>query len=139
MREVGNIPAGQTASFTVLRGKNKISLNVKIEERTEKVSSDNSLLWPGFVASPLNDSIKKKIKLTDSKVKGVVVSGVQEKSPAAALRLQDGDVITAVNGKKVSSVQEFYEALDTTRTSEIWFDLYSEGHTISTAHYKINK
>ncbi|MBQ1670335.1 MAG: PDZ domain-containing protein, partial [Treponema sp.] len=139
VREVGNIPAGQTALLTVLRGKNKLDLSVKIEERTEKVSSDNSLLWPGFIASPLTDEVKKKIKLEDKKVKGVVVSGVQEKSPAAALRLQDGDVITAVNDKKVESVQEFYEALDTSRNKEVWFDVYSGGHTISTGRYKLNK
>lgn len=139
VREVGNIPAGETALLTVLRGKSKLDLSVKIEERTEKVSSDNSLLWPGFIASPLTDEVKKKIKLEDKKVKGVVVSGVQEKSPAAALRLQDGDVITAVNDKKVESVQEFYEALDTSRNKEVWFDVYSGGHTISTGRYKLNK
>ena len=69
----------------------------------------------------------------------MIISGVQEKSPAAALRLQNGDVITAVNDKKISSVQEFYQALDLSKNKEIWFDVYSEGHTISTGKYKIDK
>lgn len=139
VREVGNIPAGDTAKFVVIRGKSKVEITVKIEERTKDVSSDNSKLWPGFIATPLTDDVRKSIKLDDKKVKGVVVSNIQDKSPAAALRLQDGDVITAVNDKPVTNVNEFYSALDINRNKEIWFDIYSDGHTISTGHYKIGK
>src|SRR5574344_204759 len=139
VREVGNIQAGETATFTVLRGKTKLDITVKIEERSKDVAADNGKLWPGFIAAPLNDDMRKQIKLDDKKVKGVVVSNVQEKSPAAALRLQNGDVITAVNDKKISSVQEFYEALDINKNKEIWFDIYSAGHTISTGHYKVGQ
>ena len=77
-----------------------------------------------------------KIK-KDDKVKGVAVMDVLEKSPAAALRLQSGDVITAVNDKKVSNIQEFYEALNIGKSKEIWFDVYNGGHTLSTSHYKL--
>ncbi len=139
VREVGNIRAGDTAEFTIMRGKNKIKLSVKIDERTKDVASDNAKLWPGFIASPLTDDVRKQIKLENNKVKGIVVTNVQEKSPAAALRLQNGDVITAVNDKTVTNVQEFYEALDTTGSKEIWFDVYSDGHTISTGRYKLGK
>ena len=138
MREVGYLPADKVAEFTVLRAGKKINLKVKIEERTDKVSADNSKLWPGFIVSPLNDKLKEKLEITDSKVKGVVVNSVLEKSPAAALRIQNGDVITAVNDKKVKNVQEFYAALDLSRNKEIWFDVYSNGHTISTGRYKLD-
>ncbi|MDY2843253.1 MAG: Do family serine endopeptidase [Treponema sp.] len=138
MREVGYLPADKVAEFTVLRAGKKINLKVKIEERTDKVSADNSKLWPGFIVSPLTDKLKEKLEITDSKVKGVVVNSVLEKSPAAALRIQNGDVITAVNDKKVKNVQEFYAALDLSRNKEIWFDVYSNGHTISTGRYKLD-
>ncbi len=138
-REVGNIPAGKTVTFTVLRGKSKLDLSIKIDERDNDVSSNNSALWPGFVASPLTDDVKKQLKIDNKKVKGVVVSSVQEKSPAAALRLQNGDVITAVNDKAVSNLEEFYAALDTTRNSEIWFDVFTNGHTVTTGKYKLEK
>lgn len=138
VREVGAIPSGSTASFTVLRGSNKIELSVKIDERTQDVTNDNSKLWPGFIATSLSDSIRKQLKLND-RVKGVVITGLQEKSPAAALRLQNGDIITAVNDKPVSNLQEFYESINTINNSEIWYDYYSEGHTITTGKYKIEK
>ena len=108
-----------------------------IEERTEAVSNDNAKLWPGFIASPLTKKLRESLKL-DDKVKGVAVTNVLEKSPAAALRIQNGDVITAVNDKKVTNLKEFYEALDLSRNKEIWFDVYNDGHTISTGRYKLN-
>jgi Do/DeqQ family serine protease len=136
VREVGYLPANQTASFTVIRGGKQVDLSVKIEERSKDVASDNSKLWPGFIATPLTDEVRKEINLTDKSVKGIAVTNILEKSPAASLRLQNGDVITAVNDKKVTSVSEFYAALDSTGNKEIWFDIYSDGHTITTARFK---
>lgn len=137
IREVAYLPADKTAEFVVMRGGNKITLKVKIEERTENASNDNSKLWPGFIASPLTEKLRESLKV-DDKVKGVAVSRVLEKSPAAALRIQNGDIITAVNDKKVTNLKEFYEALDLTHNKEIWFDVYNDGHTISTGRYKLN-
>ncbi|MCF0241835.1 MAG: Do family serine endopeptidase [Treponema sp.] len=139
VRDVGNLQAGTTAKFTVIRGgKKQPSVNVKIEERTDEVVNANNKLWPGFIATPLTDDIKKDLDITDKKVKGIVVSNIQEKTPAAALRLRNNDVITGVNGKSVNNVKEFYEALaNVDRT--INFDIYSNGGTITTGTYKISK
>jgi len=136
--KVAYLPVGKVAEFKVIRSKKEIVLKVTIEERSEKVSADNSKIWPGFVAAPVTDDIKKKLKIDDG-VEGVVLTGVLDKSPAAALRLQEGDVITAVNGKSVKNIAEFYKALDTSSTKEFWFDVVNNGHTISTGHYKIGK
>ncbi|MBQ2530305.1 MAG: PDZ domain-containing protein, partial [Treponema sp.] len=138
VREVGSIQAGKEATVTVKRGGSTVDIKVNMDERNNEIASDNRKLWPGFIATPLTDEIRKSLKL-ESKVKGVVVSNLQAKTPAAVLRLDDGDIITAVNGTKVTSVQEFYEALNTVGKDEIWFDIYSEGHTISTGRYKLNE
>ena len=74
--------------------------------------------------------------VVDTKVKGVVISGVQERSPAASLRLQNGDVVTAVNGKPVKNIKEFYAEVAACGKS-INFDVYSNGGTITTGTYKI--
>ena len=113
--------------------------NVTIEERAKDVDTQNNKLWPGFIATPLTDEVKEQLKIDNKKLKGVVVTNVFEKSPAAALRLQNGDVITAVNGKKVSNLKEFYAELAANYNGEIWFDYYSEGPTLSTNHYSMNK
>lgn len=138
VREVGNLPADENAVFKIIRGDETMDITVKIEERTEKVSTDNSRLWPGFIASPLTDKVREELKITDSKVKGVVVTNVLERSPAAAMRLQNGDVITAVNDRKVTTVAELYKEMNLADKKEIWFDVYNDGHTMSTVKYKLN-
>ena len=138
-REVGSIPSGEKANFVVLRGKNKVNLTITIDEREDNIVNDNSKLWPGFIATPLTEEFKTKNKITDKKVKGIVVANIIEKTPAAALRLQNGDIITAVTDFPVTSIEDFYEALDLNGKKEIWFDVWEEGHTISTGHYKFSK
>lgn len=136
VRDVGSLEAGTTARFIVVRGGKRLpEITVKIEERLKDSEVQNNKLWPGFVASPLNDEARKQLKIEDKKVKGVIVATLEEKSPAAALRLQKGDVITAVNGKSVSNLAEFYNELASAEKS-INFDVYSNGGTITTGTYK---
>lgn len=132
-REVGLLEAGKTVDFKVIRDGKEVSLMIKIEERTEKVSSDNGKLWPGFIAAPVTEDLKKQFELDTNK--GVLVTNVLPKSPAAALRIQQGDVITAVNGKSVKNLKEFYAELSKVDKS-VNFDVYSNGGTITTGTYK---
>ena len=120
-----------------LDGGKTMEVSVTVEERTEKVSNDNSKLWPGFIAIPLTDEVRKQLKVSD-KVKGVTVSNVISKSPAAALKLQNGDIITAVNGTKVSNLAEFYAAMDLTKTDSIQFEIWYESGTVKTNTWKKN-
>lgn len=136
VRDVGGLKAGDNAIFKVIRGGNELTLTVKIEERNNDTVTNGSKLWPGFIAVPLNDDIRKKLNLEEAKVEGVAVTSVQEKSPAAALRLQDGDIITAVNGKPVKSLGDFYSALDMSKNKSIQFDIWSEAGTVTTGSYK---
>ena len=132
-REVGRLEAGKTVDFVVVRDGKEVTLSVKIEEKTEKVSSDSGKLWPGFIAAPITEDIKKQFELDTDK--GVLVTNVLAKSPASALRLQQGDVITAVNGKSVKNLKEFYAELSKVEKS-VNFDVYSNGGTITTGTYK---
>lgn len=132
-REVGRLEAGKTVDFVVVRDEKEVTLSVKIEERTEKVSSDNGKLWPGFIAAPITEELKKQFEIDTDK--GVLVTNILAKSPASALRLQQGDVITAVNGKSVKNLKEFYAELSKADKS-VNFDVYSNGGTITTGTYK---
>ena len=136
VRDVGYLEAGTTATFKILRGGTKTyELKVKIEARAKDVDSQNNKLWPGFIATPLTDEMRTQLKIENSKVKGVVVASVESKSPAASLRLQEGDIITAVNGKSVKNVAEFYQEL-ANATKSVNFDIYSNGGTVTTGTYK---
>ncbi|MBR4791829.1 MAG: Do family serine endopeptidase [Treponema sp.] len=136
VRDVGYLEAGTTATFKVLRGGTKTyEFKVKIEARAKDVDSQNNKLWPGFIATPLTDDVRTQLKIDNKKVNGVVVASVESKSPAASLRLQEGDVITAVNGKAVKNLAEFYQEL-ANATKSINFDVYSNGGTVTTGTYK---
>lgn len=137
VRDVAILRVGQKGKFKLIRGGKTIEVSVTVEERTEKVSNDNSKLWPGFIAIPLTDEVRKQLKVSD-KVKGVTVSNVISKSPAAALKLQNGDIITAVNGTKVSNLAEFYAAMDLTKTDSIQFEIWHESGTVKTNTWKKN-
>jgi len=137
VRDIGSLEAGTTAKMVVIRGGKKLpELTVKIEERASESEIENNKMWPGFTATPLTSEIREQLKITDKKVQGVVVASVQEKSPAASLRLQNGDVITAVNGKSVKNIAEFYAEL-ANATKSVNFDVYSNGNTITTGSYKL--
>ncbi len=98
----------------------RMELNAKLEKLPESLSSafekarpspgkpkgaaDNALL-EGVKVEELNDELRENYKI-EADVKGVVVTSVDEKSPAAKVGLQEGDVITQVNRKAVSSVPE---------------------------------
>ena len=136
VRDVGNLKVGTTAKFTVVRGGKVIApLIVKVEERAKENEIQNSKMWPGFIATPLSEEVKKQLGVTDKKLKGVVVSNVEEKSPAASLRLQSGDIITAVNGRSVSNLAEFYAELANANKS-VNFDIYSNGGTVTTGTFR---
>ena len=136
VREVGSLTAGTTAKFGVIRGGKRISdLVIKVEERGTATEIGNSKIWPGFIAQPLTDEARKQLSINDKKVQGVVITSVEEKSPAASLRLQNGDVITAVNGKVVKNLADFYSELANAEKS-VNFDVYTNGGTITTGTYR---
>jgi Do/DeqQ family serine protease len=137
VREVGDLSVGSKAVFVVMRGGKELNLTVTIEARKEDSAMSSAQLWPGFNAVPLTDARRKELKLEDN-VKGVVVVNVQPRSPAAAMRLSENEVITAVNDKKITNLKEFYDALNIAGKNEIWFDVRNaDGHTMSTSRYKL--
>lgn len=137
VREIGYFEAGSTATIGVMRGGKRMpDMTVKVEERATAQEMQKLSSWPGFIAQPLTDSLREKLGVKDKKVRGVVISNIEEKSLAASLRLQDGDIITAVNGKSVKNLAEFYSEL-ANATKSINFDVYSNGGTITTGSFKL--
>lgn len=135
IRDVGNLEVGSTANFVVLRNGKNTTISVKITKREDNSKLTNSKLLPGFIALSLTDDIRKQLGITDKKVQGVVVSNVSDKSPASSLRLQNGDIITAVNGKSIKNLSDFYEELSKS-SGALNFDVYSNGGVITTGTFK---
>lgn len=137
VRDVAALPVGEKAKFKVIRGGKETVVEVKVEERKEDAVVNDAKLWPGLIALPLTDDVRKQLKIED-KVKGVAITSVVPKSAASSLKLQNGEVITAVNGKKVTNLAEFYDAVDWSSIKSIQFDIWSESGTITTNSWKKN-
>lgn len=60
--------------------------------------------WLGVQIQPVTPEIAESIGLKDAK--GAIVASAQDGSPALAAGIQNGDVITAVNGQQVSTPRE---------------------------------
>jgi S1-C subfamily serine protease len=135
VRDVGDLAAGATAKFGIIRNGKEKMITVKIAERNETLVSDSGKLWPGFIPYAMSDDIRKQLKL-DAKQKGILVTNVQAKSPASVMGLLSGDVIVKVNDKDVSTLGDFYEKLSDRNAKELWFDVFREGQTVSTMRYK---
>ena len=134
IREVAALEAGTTAKFGVIRGGIRIpDLSVEVVERPKESEIQNNKMWPGFIAYPLTDDIRKQYDIAKN-VKGVIVTSVEAKTPAASLGIGNGDIITAVNGVKITSLSEFYSELAKV-TKDINFDRYVDGNTIRTGTY----
>lgn len=63
----------------------------------------------GFKVENLTPELSQKLNLAEER--GVIITHVEEQSPAAAATLQPGCLITAVNRKRVSNVEEFLAAI----------------------------
>jgi serine protease Do len=64
----------------------------------------------GVSVQALTASIRHELQLPDNST-GVVITDLEDDSPAAAAGLQQGDVITQVNRRPVASVEEFNRAV----------------------------
>jgi serine protease Do len=114
---VARIKPGNDANLTVWRGGKEQKLNVKVDALEEPGTQTASLgggkgkpidkqmdKATGLAVRPLDPREKQQVE-TDGTLVVEQVSG-----PALAAGVQQGDIILAVNGKKVKSVAEFQEA-----------------------------
>jgi len=134
VRDVGDLLAGETAVFKVIRDNKTITINAKIQARDEKIVENSTKLWPGFTPIPITDEIIEKLKLNKGQ-KGVVIANILPKSPGIIMGLKQSDVIIGVCDKKISNMADFYKELSVA-SKEIWFDIVRDGQNLSTVRFK---
>ncbi len=135
VRVIGDMPAGKTAEFSLIRGGKPITLSVKIEERDKTVASNDGNLYPGLDVVSLKSELIDADKLPKEAKSGVAVINVTAKSPAATIGVKPGDIITAVNEAKTDNLAEFYSALNDRDAKKISFTILRDGQEVSTLAY----
>ncbi|GHV88862.1 serine protease [Spirochaetia bacterium] len=132
---VGDLKPGERVTFTVIRDGAAQEITVRIEARTDAVAAENKKLWPGVYAVPLNDAIRKELKLEQND-RGVVAYQVIPDSPSAIIGLQSTDRIISINGEAVRDMASFYKLLREKTGRELWFEVKRGDSTLETLKFK---
>jgi Do/DeqQ family serine protease len=109
--EVGELPVGIDADFVLYRNGEEIELSVRIAERESEreIANLNTRLWPGFSVFPISEEIRSEMELDDS-IQGLVISTVENRTPAALSGLRVGDIVTKIDDTEVATMLDFYRA-----------------------------
>ncbi len=132
IRVVGDLPVGKDASFDVVRYGHPMTVTVRIALRLPdaQINKDRDL-WPGLTVIPIDEQIRKQLKLS-TEMSGLVVADVVDGTPAAVAGIQQGDLVKAVNGAPTNNAIEFYRAINESRT-KFDFTLERQGKSIDIA------
>jgi S1-C subfamily serine protease len=132
---VGDLRAGENATFNVIRDRQQREIRVRIEARTDQVASDNRRLWPGVSVVPLNDQLRQSLEL-DSNVQGLFVTQVNSGTPSDIIGLRQGDRITSINGQPVNDIAAFFRVLRERTNEELWFGIIRGEATLETLRFR---
>ncbi len=118
---VSAMPPDTTVTLGVIRDGRYQKFAVKLEERVREgeevapvrdgTSEDKAAERVGVSVADL-DSRARQFYGVDDELEGVVITKVQQVSPAGEARLMRGDVITEANGRAVSSVGDLINEVD---------------------------
>jgi serine protease Do len=128
-RMIGTLPPGRSIGVDIIRLGEEQSLTIRLDARkSEEEISEDGGLWPGITVIPIDNRIRMQLDLSVL-TRGVVVAYVSEGSSSAAAGIQQGDVITRINNKRISNLEDFYEKLNS-EDEEISFRILRDGKEI---------
>jgi serine protease Do len=129
-RIVAETPVDKTVPLTVWRKGKEVQLNVKVGEleENEQVAAvpknqrqnapqppANSIETLGMALSPITPDLRDKFEINE-KTKGVVITKVDDGSPAAERGLRAGEVIVEINQEQVTSPQQIANKVKEAKT-----------------------
>ncbi|HWD20051.1 MAG TPA: trypsin-like peptidase domain-containing protein [Verrucomicrobiae bacterium] len=119
--EISDKSAGKVVELGVVRDTSKVSVFVKVDAMpsssvaTRNPPGQNSPNTApesaafGLTVQPLDKQLARQYGIAESA--GIVVTSVEDSSPADDTGIQEGDVITEVNRKPVTTLRQFRDAL----------------------------
>ena len=129
VQTVGDLPAGQSAEFTLIRNGQSVKKTVSIDVRPKEADMKGLKLWPGFAVTPVTPEIIEQLDLAPN-TEGLIISRVEEKSTADIAGLRISDVLKAINGKPVKTYRDFYQILNE-QSGEVKLSFVREGVELS--------
>jgi serine protease Do len=129
-RIIGTLSPGTSEKLSVIRYRKETQVTVRLDVRDDITSGDGGeRLWPGLLVQKITDDIRRQFNIPGG-VRGVLISGVVEGSPAATAGFRGGDIISRINNQQVTTAMEFYRALNTKGKRDITFRIRRDGNEI---------
>jgi serine protease Do len=108
---VSSTDPGSRVKLGIYRDNKKKNIFVTLEEREDTVVATTNVNYEfGLLLENPSEDLINKYKLNEknpSNIQGVIVTGVEDNSPAEEAGLQEGDIITRVGRKKIYSTKDF--------------------------------
>jgi serine protease Do len=129
---VGNLLAGRSYDFELIRYGERQKLTIKLAVRDDKSeASAYKNMWPGVSVVRVTDEIRKEAEIAKG-LNGVVIGLVADpETPAGVAGLRPGDVVLSMNGKAVNTVMDFYKALNDKSRRDISFKVNRKGTEVT--------
>ncbi len=126
---------GGVASLSVLRGKNKLIVPVKlippVETRArDKVTIKGRSPFSGVVALNLSPAVAEELSL-ETTSEGVVIASIEERSIARQVGFLKGDIVIAINDRVLNSTADFEKA--TSQRERYWEVTLNRGGRVFTS------
>ncbi|MDX9762811.1 MAG: DegQ family serine endoprotease [Desulfomonilia bacterium] len=129
---VSGIAPGTRVPVTVIRDGGRKTVTVTIGDLSEAEVPRDTYLVEGNrflegarvaeLSPPLRDSLE-----VPNNIDGVVVTGVESNSSASSTGLRPGDVIVAINGRKIAGLSEFKQILQSVNGRRMEISIYRQG------------
>lgn len=129
---VGNLLAGKSYDFDVVRYGERQKLSIKLGVRDDKSeASSYKNMWPGVSVVRITEEIRKEADIAKG-LSGVVIGLVADpETPAGVAGLRPGDVVVSINGRAVNTVLDFYKALNDKSQKEVSFKVNRKGTEVT--------
>jgi serine protease Do len=124
---ISYLPVGSKIQVTVIRNGDRRTLNATTVERhedgdtpdaeTETTPAEPTRNKLGMSVTELTTAFRQQYGIAES-VRGVLVTDVKEVSAAGEANINEGDVISEVQGEKIASLAQFRAAVDRIRSGQ---------------------
>jgi serine protease Do len=122
---ISYLPVGTEVKIVVMRGGKRETLTARTAERPsdsgeedeEEASAEPVRDKLGMSVQNITPELRRMYNHTDE-VRGVIITDVKNVSPAGEANLNEGDVISEVQGQRVTNVNDFRSAVDKIRSGQ---------------------
>ncbi len=110
---VADLEIDEEAVFRLVRQGEARDVTVVIAARSDEreIADQNRNLWPGLSVFPVDAEMRDEMG-TEGVDRGVVISNVEARTPAAQAGFRVGDIVTEINNRTIDSVRDFYRELN---------------------------